>query len=99
MNNKSAFLTVKLGAKVNSRSEHFWIYFSCNEPVGQPAATFVFCQNVTVFCDNLTRVPWELAKKARVTRHAAIPFSKETTSIRPQPISPSSSVPGELSSS
>ena len=41
MNNKSAFLTVKLGAKVNSRSEHFWVYFPCNEPVGQPAATFV----------------------------------------------------------
>ena len=44
MNNKSAFLTLKLGAKVKSRSEHFWIYFSCNEPV-------LFFQNVTVFCD------------------------------------------------
>ena len=57
MNNKSAFLTVKLGAKVNSRSEHFWISFSCNEPVGLPAATFMFFQNVTVFCDDLTREP------------------------------------------
>ena len=51
MNDKSAFLTLKLGAKVKSHSEHFWIYFSCNEPVGLPAAIFLFFQNVTVFCD------------------------------------------------